>query len=464
MQRVASTVFLAACLAAAAPNAQLTPTIGKRQLGNGLRVWIVEQHELPVVQMSLVVGVGTDADPPGQEGIASLTSAMLTAGAGSRSGVDIADALDRLFANLSGSSSVDFSSLQLSVPVAALAEALPLMADAAERPTFPKEALDAMRQQRLVALGNARGDPDAIAAAAFARGVYGSSGRVAGPIGTADSLNALTPDALRRFHQSAYRPSNSTLIVVGDVASDRLLPLVETHFGKWPEAGARAAAREPPSVVQAIGRQLILVDLTGAPQSRILIGSAATSKSTSDLAPIQVLSTVIQSRLGSDRNSALGAYTSGVRLGFDIHKSTTQFVVAAAAQADRTGESVRALLAELDGILKGTPAEDIERAKDEIATTFPNAFEATGRISNRLRALESLAVYGLPDDYYSNYVPAIRAVRPADVKRMAEQYMKLDRLAIVIVGDRQTIAPSIEALKLGSIRDVSVDEVFAPAK
>jgi zinc protease len=464
IRRFVSTAFVAGCLAAAS-NAQMTPTIVKRQLGNGLRVWIVEQHELPVVQMSLVVGAGTDADPPGQEGVASLTSTMLTAGAGSRSGVEIADALDGLLANLSGSSSIDSSSLQLYVPVAGFVEALPLMADAAARPTFPKQALDAMRQQRLVTLRNARSDPDAIAAVAFARSVYGSSAPgVRGPIGTADSLNALTPAALRAFHESAYQPSNSTLIVVGDVASDRVLPLVDTYFGKWPKGSANAAVREPALVVQTVHRQLILVDMPGAPQSRIVIGSAAASKSMSDFFPIQVLSTVMRARLSSDRNPPLRDYTSSVRSGFDIRKSTTQFVVAAAAQADRTGESVRALVAEVSRMLKGTPADEIERAKEEIAVTFPKTFEATGRISTRLRALEALVVYGLPDDYYANYVPAIRAVRPADVERVAKQYMDPDHLTIVIVGDRKTIAPSIEALKLGSITDVSADEVFAPAK
>ena len=88
----------------------MTPVILKHRLSNGLRVWIVEQHELPVVQMSLLVRTGTDADPRGRYGIASLTSAMLTEGAGSRSAVEIADALDALLANLSASSGVDSSS------------------------------------------------------------------------------------------------------------------------------------------------------------------------------------------------------------------------------------------------------------------------------------------------------------------------------------------------------------------
>src|SRR5262245_49001697 len=117
----------------------LTLTIVKRQLSNGLQVRILEQHELPVVQMSLQVPIGTDADPPGRYGIASLTSAMLTAGAGARSATAIADALDGLLANLSATCSVDSCSVQLYVPVGHVAEALPLFADVSQRPTFPRQ-------------------------------------------------------------------------------------------------------------------------------------------------------------------------------------------------------------------------------------------------------------------------------------------------------------------------------------
>jgi zinc protease len=119
------------------------------------------------------------------------------------------------------------------VPAGRLADALPLMADVAQRPTFPAQELETLRRQRLVTLRNAHGDPDAIAALAFARISYGPSHRSAAAlIGTAESIQALTPPDLRAFHASAYRPGNSTLIVVGDVAPDQVLPLFETHFGK----------------------------------------------------------------------------------------------------------------------------------------------------------------------------------------------------------------------------------------
>jgi zinc protease len=442
----------------------LTPEILERQLSNGLRVRIVEQHELPVVQMSLLVLTGTDADPRGRYGVASLTSALLTEGAGSRSGVEIADALDALLANLSASSGPDSSSLQLYVPAGRLADALPLMADVSQRPTFPKQVLERVRQQRLATLLNARGDPDSIAALAFARGIYGPTHRnAAALIGTTDSLKALTAEDLGAFHASAYRPGNSTLIVVGDVAADRVLPLLETHFGKWQPARA-AGVREPALAFQRPPRQLVLIDMPDAPQSRILIGSVDASSSMSDFFPMQVLSTVVRGRLSSDRNPTLRDYTSGVRSGFDMRKSATPFVVAAAAQTGKTAESLRELLNELTGIGKGIAADELARAKRDIALNVPKTFEATGRISSRLQALETLLVYGRPDDYYATYMPAIQAVGAADVQRVAQHYLDPGHLTMVIVGDRKSIEPSLRALNLGSIKEVSIDEVFAPAK
>jgi len=204
--------------------------------------------------------------------------------------------------------------------------------------------------------------------------------------------------------------------------------------------------------------------MAGAPQSRIMIGAVRAADSMADFFPIQVLNAVVKGRLSSERNVTLRDYTAGVRSGFDMRKSATPFVVTAAAQADKTAQSLKALIDELTAMSKRISVDELTRAKEDIAVTFPRSFEATGRISNRLRALESLIVYGLPDDHYANYVSAIRAVGSADVQRVAAQYMNPDHLTIAIVGDRKTIEPSIRALNLGSIKDVSIDDVFTPGK
>ena len=180
------------------------PAIQKRQLANGLPVWIVELHEVPVAQVNLVVFSGSAEDPPGKFGVTSLMTAMLEEGAGSRSALEIADAVDFLGADLGAGSTFDASAVRLHVPVARLADALPIMADVALRPTFPQEELERVRQQRLTALLQARDDPATIAAQAFARILYGKTHRYGTAMaGTAETITAFTTADLRAQYTAA---------------------------------------------------------------------------------------------------------------------------------------------------------------------------------------------------------------------------------------------------------------------
>src|SRR5206468_3476664 len=249
-----------------APALQL-PQIQKRQLANGLPVWLVELHEVPVAQVNLVVFAGSANEPGKKYGAASLTAAMLEQGAGSRSALEIADAIDYLGADLSSSSGFDSSAVRLHVPVARLAEALPIMADVALRPTSPKEELERQRQQRLTSLLQGRDDPSTIASVTFARVLYGPEHRYGVPtFGTAETIKAFTVDDLKSFYATIYRPDNAALLVVGDVTADKALPLLESNFGGWkPPAGVKPS-QALPQAEEPSARQIYLVDKPGAPQ------------------------------------------------------------------------------------------------------------------------------------------------------------------------------------------------------
>jgi zinc protease len=441
------------------------PAILKHRLSNGLLVWIVEQHELPVVQMSLVVRTGTAADPPGRFGIASLTSALLTEGAGARSAVEFADELDRLFANLSASTTADTSLLRLYVPVAGLSAVLPLMADMVERPTFQGAEFERVRRQRLGMLRGVRDDPDAVAALAFARGLYGPSDRNAAPqIGSASGLDTMKVEDVVTFHKAAYRPANSTLLVVGDVTPDDVLPLVETHFGKWQPAGQGESSRAATPEVPRPARQLLLADVPDAPQSRILVGSVSPTSATSDYFPIQVLNAVLRRRFSLAPTPTLRGSATGVRSGFDRRRFAGPLAMATAAQSDKTAEALTEILGELAGVLTAIPADELAGAKGEVALEFSRTFETTGRISSRLQALETLVTFDLPDDYYSTYTRAIQAVSAADVQRVATLYLQPEHLVIAIAGDRKSIEPRIRALDIAPLTMVAIDELFAAPK
>lgn len=220
------------------------PPLEKRTLSNGLQVWIMGIHKVPTVHLQLAVRTGVAADPPRKFGLASLTAAMLDEGAGSRSALDISDAVDFLGAQLATTGTVDATYVDLHVPVARLEDALPVMADVVARPTFPEAELKRLRDERLASLLETQDDPERLIQVAFPRLVFGPQHRYGSPvIGTAASLHGLTIADLKAFHEAQFRPSNAVLIVAGDVTVDAVLPQLERAFGGWKGAsGAKPAS------------------------------------------------------------------------------------------------------------------------------------------------------------------------------------------------------------------------------
>jgi zinc protease len=446
------------------PPALKLPQIQKRQLPNGLPVWMVELHDVPVVQVTLVVFSGSAQDPASKYGLASLTASMLEQGAGSRSALEIADAVDFLGATLGAAGGVDSTAIRLHVPVARLAEALPIMADVALRPTFPADELERQRRERLTSILQARDDPGTIGAVAFSRVLYGSTHRYGTPtFGTAATIKAFTADDLRAFYQSNFRPTNAALIVTGDIVPDAVLSLVSASFGAWSPQTPAASGPKLSSVPEPAARQLYLLDKPGAAQSQIRIGWIGVPRSTPDYVPIQVMNTILGGAFSSRLNMNLRekhGYTYGASSSFDMRIGAGPFVAAAAVQTDQTAAALTEFFNELNGIHGTVPPDELARAKNYVALRFPSGFETTGDMSRRL---EEMLLYRLPDDYFSTYVPKIEAVTAADVQRVARDYVQPGRFVVVVVGDLKAIRPSIEALKLGQMKVLTVDDVFGAA-
>ncbi|MGE5361776.1 MAG: M16 family metallopeptidase [Bacteroidales bacterium] len=443
------------------------PAVQKRTLSNGLPVWVVELHKVPVVQVSLVVRGGADADPQGKYGVASLTAAMLDEGAGNRTALQIADALDYLGASLNTSSGFDSANVSLWIPSARLSDALPIMADIALRPTFPTDELERLRKERLTSLLQARDDPASIAEMAFPRLLYGASKRYGVPTGgTPETIRSFTPADLRGFYGEWYRPANAALIVVGDVKPDAVLPTLESSFGSWKtgQSGEAEAASAPASPVAATTepRRVFIVDKPGAAQSQIRIGRVGVARSTPDYFPIEVMNTILGGSFTSRLNQNLReqhGYTYGAGSGFVMRFRPGPFFAAAGVETDKTADALKEFFNEFEGILKPVPPQELARAKNYVALGFPSEFETTASISGRLA---ELWLYRLPDDYFANYIPRILAVTAADVEQVAKKYINPTGFLVVVVGDRKVVEPGIAALKLGPVEVLSVTQALGP--
>jgi len=443
------------------PAPKLTvPPIQKRTLANGLPVWIVEQHEVPLVQVNLVVHAGSGDDPANAFGLASFTAAMLDEGAGTRSALQIADEVEFLGASLSTTSSFDASAVRLNVPVRQLGPALAVMADVALRPTFPTADVERLRQERLTALLQAKDDAASVAPLAFTRVVFGTSHRYGtAASGTAATIKAVTAEQMREFHAARYKPSNATLIVAGDVTAAAVLPQIEAAFGAWPMS-APVARTAVPVARQLTAGQVTIVDMPSAAQSQIRIGWVGVPRSSADYFPLLVLNTILGGSFTSRLNQNLReehGYAYGASSRFDMRLSAGSFQAGAGVQTDKTAESLREFFKELKGIGAPIGAEELAKAKNYIALSFPGEFET---ITDLTSHLEEMAVYKLPDTYFSQYIASVQAVTAAAVQKAAATYIQPDKFAVVVVGDRKTIEAGVKALNLAPLRTQTVDEVL----
>jgi len=432
------------------------PPIVTRELSNGLKLMIVEHHELPIADFILLVGSGGTADPAGKMGVANLTAAMLREGTTTRQSLEIADQMAFLGVRLNSGSNWESSTLSLHTPTAQLDSALALFADIALRPSFPANEFDRIKQTRLTELLQIKDQGPAIANIAYPAIVYGSSHPYgARLLGTEETVKGLTVADLQSYYGANFRPNNSTLIVVGDVTPAQIEQKVNQFFGSWQRGNVTPVTYSDPP--KAGPTTIYLIDKPGAAQSSFRIATVGVPRSTRDYFALTVMNTILggsfTSRLNNNLRETKG-YTYGARSQFDMRRSAGPFIASAEIVAAKTDSALIEFMKELNAIRQSVPADELSKAKRYLQLALPADFETTQQIAG---ALVPVAMYGLPLDYYNNYVQNIEAITSADVERVARQYVNPGSLAVVIVGDRKSIEPTLKAINIGpiSIRDIT---------
>ena len=441
------------------------PVVMARSLSSGLQVRTVEHRGVPVVSFLLLLSSGAAADPAPLPGLAALTADMLDEGSGPMSALDIEDALSSIGAQLETEVGSDATVLSLLTLPRFAGQALSLLADIVVRPRLATEDFDRVRDLRLNRLRQLRDLAPAVADLVFARVLYGAHpyGRL--PIGTMRGLEGASAADVQAFHAGAWRPSQVTVVAVGDASHDELVAGVERAFEGWAEAtpGADSAGAAPVAAVAAPApaqpsAPLVLVDRPGAAQSELRIGQVAVPRLTPDYYALLVLNTILGGQFVSRLNMNLRedkGYTYGVRSGFEFRRAPGPFSVQAAVQTAVTADAVREVLGELSAIRGARPAtpEELELAQSALTKGYARSFETAGQIG---RGLAQLALYGLPDDTLERFVPSIHEVDIAAVTAAAER-LDLSRMTVTVGGDREKIEQGLAGLGLGAPAALGID-------
>jgi zinc protease len=424
------------------------PSIEKSSLANGLRVWSVHHPAVPVVTYMLLVRRGAADDPPGREGLAALTIDMLDEGSTGRSAIEMHEALARLGAHLDSDIASDAALLSVTVLSRFAGDALTLLADMTVRPSLTDADFVRVRQLRLHRLTQLRDMPGAVADRTFVRLLYGGHPYGHTPLGSEQTLVALDADDVRAFHAAAIKPSETTLVAVGDCEHQAIHRYAAEAFAGWDGSASiqprvEAALPHPPRVN--------VVPRPGAPQSELRIGHVAVARNTPDyhalVAANMVLGGQFVSRINLNLREDKG-FTYGARTSFDFRRLPGPFALQVSVQTSATGQAIAESLGEIAAIRGPRAVTRDELALGVAALTrgYARNFETAEQVA---RAVTQIALYDLPDDYFAQFVPEVERITVDDVTRVAARYLDPDRLTILVVGDLDTIAGDLAHLNLG---------------
>ena len=433
------------------------PRIAKRSLPNGLELRAVTHRAVPVAAIVLLVPGGSSVDPADAHGLVSITAGLLDEGSRGQSALDIADRVARIGGELDLEVGMDAVLLGFTTIDRFLEAGLAMVHEIVTEPNLDNDDFNRIRNLRLERLRQMKDHAGAMADRAFARVLYGAHPYGHLSLGAEAPLNALTVEDTRSLHAAMFTPAGSTLIVVGDRPEEELLDAAAATFANWRPALSAApidrdAALLPPPPEPAV--RLATVSRPGAAQSELRIGHACAPRSTPDYPALLMLNTILGgdfvSRLNLNLREQKG-FTYGVRTGFNLRRGIGPFVMQTSVGTDVTGPALEEAWREIRDISTSRPAteEEVSRAFASVSKGYPRGFETAGQVA---RSVAQLALHGLPDSYFEEFVPRLSQVTVADVTSAAQRYLDTGKMATVIVGDLDKIAASLPALGLGPHR------------
>lgn len=436
------------------------PPIARGTTKSGMEIDTVELPALPIAYVTLVLRSGSATDPAALPGLARLTTAMLKEGTKKRSSAALAEAVEFLGANLDVRSDEENVYVEASGLSEHFEELLALVAEVALKPAFDDKELQKLKKRELARLALQNQNPQFLARRAMYQALYGEH-PYAHIDTTPEAVGRVKRSDLERWHRQHFAPNNAVLVVAGALAPTRVQQAAGHAFAGWQKRKVpEPAYPAPPAIAE---RRVILVDRPASVQSVILIGNLAIERTHADWIPLSVANQVLggsaAARLFMDlrekRSLTYGAYSS---VGEKV--KLAPFVAYASVRNEVTAEAMRAFAEHLDRIVREpAPAGELADAQRLIVDGFPLDIDTPGKIADRITTLR---VYGLPDDYWDKFRPAVTAVTAEEAFAAARRHVHPGASVIVVVGKAADVKPVLEAYGPVTVLDTDGKLVLSP--
>jgi zinc protease len=425
-------------------------------LANGMKVYVVPEHSLPVVSASFVARAGSENNTAGKEGLASLTAQTMGEATKTRDLKALADAQERIGVAVRVGASMDSASAGVTVLTNHTREAFDLFADVLQHPAFNDADLDRLRKQRLIGIQQETDSVGSMVSRVGPKLLYGEQPYGLSQTGTTESVTGLTHDDVTGFYAGHYGPADSALVLVGDVTTAEAKKLAEQYFGGW--TGKATAAMMLPAAPTPEATHVVIVDKPGAPQTALDVYGVGVPANSPDLQTLQVMNYVLGGSFASRINMNLRemhGYTYGANSSYQSYRAGGPFVAGGLVRTDVTGPAAKELMGEIRKFPSNPPTEaELHEAKVARIQSLPGLFETSFAIAS---SMTSLFLYDRPLDYYATLPAKYEAVTAADVARVATEDVHPDQVVIVAAGDRAKIEPQLKEAGLGSVEVRTID-------
>ncbi len=439
---------------AGSPRPYRFPDFSHERLDNGVGVWLVPLPDRELVSIHLLTDAGAAAEDEEHGGVAALTAQLLVTGTQRLDAAAFAETTERLGIEVSSESSWDSARAGFVALGEHLDAGLALLAEMIRSPRIDEGEFERLKAERLNDILQSRADPGRLADESFLRELYAPDvpyRRLSA--GGPETVQALTVADTRAFHATRYAPAAAHLILAGAFDPDAALAAIEKQLGDWTGDGSGHREVDPRT---RVGRRVVLVDRPGSVQSELRVGHVGIDRRDARYFPATVMAALLGGVFGSRINLRLReelGYTYGARSAFDPRRAAGPFTASAAVQTEVTADAIRELLAQLDRIREAPPGEEeLAEVRDFLVGVFPLRFETTAGIA---AAIEPLAVYGLPDDYWQAYRERVEAVSTADVHAAARDLVRPDEALILLTGDAARVREELESGGFGPLEVIA---------
>ena len=422
---------------AAGPAVAVVPPKPKEfTLKNGLKVMLIERNELPLVSLSLMFRTGSEQNPKGKAGLASMVAAMLDEGTKTRASLVISDEIENLGMDYYANTDYDYTELGMGSVKETFDASLALFGDILQNPIFDDKEFARVKEERLTGLKTQKDRPAIMNNNTLIDVLYGPTHPYGQPEGgTEASITSITKKDLQDFHKKNFVPSNAVLVLVGNINEADAKSKLEAQFATW--KGAAPKLTKTTTTAAKPGAKVYFIEKENAPQSAMRVALVGIERANADYFPAQVMNAILGGIFSSRLNLNLRekhAWTYGARSGFTYRKAAGPFSASADVQSDHAIESIDETLSELTRISAAEVTdEELSLAKSALAQTFIGAFESNAATAS---TFGRLAMFNFPLDYYESFAKNINAVTKADIQRVAKAYVRVYEVVIVIVGPK----------------------------